>query len=59
MFILLFFNLGVNSYPTFGAQGDLTDNKLTIVPVLQNTQTLYEEQLSTRLFNLFFPLLII
>ncbi|CAF3760547.1 unnamed protein product [Adineta steineri] len=53
-------NMGVNSYSAFGAQGNITDDKLTLLPVLQNTlaitqerqtseskHTLYDEQLSS------------
>ncbi len=46
---------GINSRSTFGAQGDSTNDKLTILPVLPDTHsitqaqhTLYDEQLSTR-----------
>jgi hypothetical protein len=61
--IYFFFFLGVNSYSqivsAFRAQGDLTDDQLTIFPVLQNAlgvsrerhtaeikRALYDEQLS-------------
>ncbi|CAF3289336.1 unnamed protein product [Rotaria sp. Silwood2] len=37
-------NMGINSYPTFGAQGNLTDDKLTILPVLQDTHCITQEQ---------------
>ena len=49
---------GVNSHSIFGAQGDLSDEKLTNLPVLQNTYlitqeryTSPDEQLSSRLID--------
>jgi hypothetical protein len=55
---VFFIPLGVNSHSTFGAQGDPNNDKLTILPVLQDTHSInqaqhthYDEQLSTRLID--------
>jgi hypothetical protein len=47
-------HMGVNSHSIFGAQGDPNNDKLTILPVLQDTHSInqaqhthYDEQLST------------
>lgn len=39
--------LGVNSHSIFGAQGDLSDDKLTNLPVLQNTYLITQERYTT------------
>ncbi len=53
---MIFTSSGVNSHSIFGAQGDPNNDKLTILPVLQDTHSInqaqhthYDEQLSTRL----------
>lgn len=40
-------HLGVNSHSIFGAQGDLANEKLTNLPVLQNTYLITQERYST------------
>ncbi|CAM4746966.1 unnamed protein product [Rotaria magnacalcarata] len=37
-------HMGVNSYSTFGAQGDLTNDKLTILPIIQDTHCITQER---------------
>ncbi|CAF0833067.1 unnamed protein product [Adineta ricciae] len=37
-------NMGVNSCSAFGAQGNITDDKLTLLPVLQDTLTITQER---------------
>ncbi|CAF3360538.1 unnamed protein product [Rotaria socialis] len=37
-------HMGVNSYSTFGAQGDLTNDKLTILPIIQDTHCIIQER---------------
>ncbi|CAF3589571.1 unnamed protein product [Rotaria sordida] len=47
-------NMGINSYSTFGAQGDLTDDKLTILPVLQDTHCITQERRTTDIKHTFY-----